>query len=171
MLHNEQYLVTSRQVRRSVWILIAIAVLFVIAGFSMMKLSKTGVTYGQKCGGSKCWGYKVEMYRFPRRGVITIWGDWGLNLTFPLPPEDIEQYSEDHWLATDRAIYLNLRVKSPGDTASGDRIRFIYDYQAGATYLSSTRPLWRLSGYNSGQQAKGWLTDADLDAILTRIEP
>jgi len=70
-------------------------------------------------------------------------------------------------LATDRAVYLNLRFKPKSDPAApGDHVRLVYDFERGALNLASTLPLWRLP-----ERGKNWMTDDEFDRLLISLEP
>jgi len=57
-----------------------------------------------------------------------------MQLQYELPKMLVESVSEDRWLAGDRAIYMNFRLKPADDpTATGTSLRIIYDFQARAT--------------------------------------
>jgi hypothetical protein len=135
-------------------------------------LSTDTLGFAQKCAGGSCWGYQLDQYTFSKRTVLTITGTWGLRLQYELPRMLIQRANEDRWLATDRALYLNLRCKPFTDpAAAGTPLRLIYDFQRGEMYVSSPLQLWRAQESQSGEAAKNWLTEAEFQRILTRIEP
>jgi hypothetical protein len=134
--------------------------------------STTTLGFSQKCAGGACWGYQLDQYTFSKRTVLTITASWGLRLQYELPRMLIQKANEDRWLATDRALYLNLRSKPLNDPAAeGAPIRLIYDFQRGEMYVSSPLQLWRARESQTGDAAKAWLTEAEFQRILTRIEP
>ena len=135
-------------------------------------LSTTTLGFAQKCAGGSCWGYQLDQYTFSKRTVLTITGSWGLRLQYELPRMLIQKANEDRWLATDRALYLNLLCKPLADvSATGTPLRLIYDFQRGEMYVSSPLQLWRAKDSQVGAASKSWLTEAEFQRILTRIEP
>lgn len=135
-------------------------------------LSTNTLGFAQKCAGGACWGYQLDQYTFSKRTVLTITGSWGLRLQYELPRMLIQKANEDRWLATDRALYLNLRCKPLNDPApAGTPVRLIYDFQRGEMYVSSPLQLWRAKDSQTGDAAKAWLTEAEFQRILIRLEP
>ena len=150
----------------------AIAIAVVATVFLVLRLSQTTLGYSQKCGGSYCWGYQLSRYEFSKRTVLRLTGTWGLDLEYEFPKMLVERAPEDRWLATDRAVYLSLHLKPLNDpSAPAAPVRILYDFERGEIYVSSPLQLWRAPDYRSGNPAKNWLTDAEFDRLLTRIEP
>jgi hypothetical protein len=142
------------------------------AVFLILVLAHSTVAFGEKCGAGNCWGYRLEQYRFSNQVVLTITGSWGMQLEYALPKMLFERASEDRWLAGDRAIYLNFRLKPLDDPgATGAPLRLLYDFQRGELYINSPLQLWRAQDYQSGNPARNWLTEAEFQSVLTRIEP
>ena len=155
------------EIRRILLISAAVAAIGVGAVLFVVLASRNTAGSSQRCGGSHCWGYRLEQYRFVNRTTLTLWGTWGLNLRYDLPVMSIERVHQDRWLATDRAIYLNLRFKPKLDpAATGDRVRLVYDFERGALNVASTLPLWRLP-----ERGKNWMTDDEFDRLLISLEP
>jgi hypothetical protein len=148
----------------------AVAAAGLVAVFLVVYLSKDAIGYSQKCGGSYCWGYRLEQYRYLKRTTLTFWGSWGLRIEYSLPPVHIERVNDDRWLDTDRAIYLNLEFK-PKEEAPGDRVRILYDFQRGTLHVTSALGLWRVGDFRSGVPQKNWLNAADFEKALLAIEP
>ena len=145
-------------------------VVLAVTVVSLFYLVRQTVAYGQRCGGGSCWGYRLDRYEFRRMSQLTFWSDQGLNISYPLPDMTIEKLSEDQWLGSDRAIYLNLALTSPEDaSAAGTRVRILYDFQAGQVHVNSTLPLWRLQDYRSGDPAKNWTTSTQFDTMLSSM--
>ena len=137
---------------------------------SLFYLVRDTVGYGQRCGGGACWGYRLDRYEFRRMSRLSFWSDQGLHIGFALPDMTIEKLSEDQWLGGDRAIYLNLLLKPPEDTsASGTRVRILYDFQTGLLYVDSPLALWRIPDYRSGNPAKNWISTAQFDSVIAEI--
>lgn len=135
---------------------------------SLFYLVRETVSFGQRCGGGACWGYRLDRYEFRRLSRLTFWSDRGLNLSYTLPDMTIEKLSDDQWLGGDRAIYLNLLLKPPDDsTAAGSRVRILYDFQTGLLHVDSSLALWRLPDYSSGDPARNWTTTAQFDTLLS----
>lgn len=137
---------------------------------SLFYLVRQTVAYGQRCGGGSCWGYRLDRYEFRRMSRLTLWSDQGLNINYTLPDMTIEKLSDDQWLSGDRAIYLNLLLKPPDDSAAaGTRVRILYDFQSGLLNLESSMALWRQPDYRSGDPARNWATRLQFDALLSSM--
>jgi hypothetical protein len=101
---------------------------------------------------------------------LTFWSDQGLNVGYTLPDMTIEKLSDDQWLGGDRAIYLNLLLTPPDDSAAhGTRVRILYDFQSGLLHVNSPLALWRLPDYRSGDPARNWTTGPEFDALLSAL--
>ena len=149
-----------------------VAVLVLAAAFLVYFLSRSTIAFTQKCGGGQCWGYQVDQYQVSRRTRLTIFGSWGLHLQYELPKMIVERANEDRWLANDRAIYMNLRLKPLDDLgALGTHVQILYDYQRGEIYITSPLQLWRAPDYRSGDLGRNWMSETDFDAAVRRIEP
>lgn len=143
-------------------------------GLAAVLLSKlvahNTLAFGQKCGASNCWGYRLEQYAFSKQTTLTITAIGGKQITYELPKLLVERANEDRWMAGDRAIYLNFRLKPFDDPgAEGTRFRVLYDFQRGEMYTSSTLALPH-SPDDSGGAPKN-LTEAEFQRVLTGIEP
>jgi len=148
------------------------AALGLAAVLLVMVLVHNTIAFGQKCSAGNCWGYRLEQYRFSNQAVLTITSSSGMQLEYDLPKMLLERASEDRWLAGDRAIYLNYRLKPSADPeAEGTPLRLLYDFQRGELYLSSPLQLWRAPDMQNGSPRKNWLTEAEFQSVLTRIEP
>ncbi len=148
------------------------AALGLAAVLLIMVLVHNTIAYGQKCNATNCWGYQLEQYRFSNETILTISGTWGLHLEYRLPRMRVERVNEDRWLATDRAIHLNFRLKPFKDTAAaGETLQILYDFQRGEMYVTSRMQLWRAPDSQSGNPAKSWLTETEFQGVLTRLEP
>lgn len=159
-------------IRRILWIAGAVAVTGVGAVLLVLFLSRTTIGFAEKCGGGSCWGYQLDQYGFSKRTRLTISGSWGLHLEYELPRMLVERANDDRWLATDRAIYLNLRLKPFNDpTAPGTLVKLIYDFQRGELYVTSPLQLWRAPDNQSGNPARNWLTESEFRRVVTEIEP
>ena len=157
--------------RRVLAIAIGVAAVGLATVLLVVFLSANTLGFAQKCAGGNCWGYQLDQYSFSKRTVLTIVGSWGLRIRYELPKMQVERVNEDRWLATDRALYLNLRCKPFGDAGAGTPVRLIYDFQRGELYVSSALQLWRLPDSQGGDPKKNWLTQAEFQEVLTRIEP
>jgi hypothetical protein len=167
-----EQLVVTPLLRRVLAIAIGVAAVGLATVLLVIFLSANTLGFAQKCAGGYCWGYQLDQYAFSKRTVLTIMGSWGLRIRYELPKMQVERVNEDRWLATDRALYLNLRCKPFGDAgAAGTPVRLIYDFQRGELYVSSALQLWRLPDYQGGDPKKNWLTEGEFQRVLTRIEP
>ena len=138
---------------------------------SLFYLVRQTVGYGQRCGGGACWGYRLDRYEFRKTARLTFWSDQGLNVSYTLPDMTIEKLSDDQWLGSDRAIYLNLVLTPREDSAAhGSRVRILYDFQSGQLHVNSSLALWRLSDYRSGDPARNWTTPLQFDTLLSAMQ-
>jgi hypothetical protein len=159
-------------IRRVLWTAAVVAVLALAAVFLIRGMTHSTIAFGEKCGAGNCWGYRLEQYRVSDQAVLTITGSWGMQLQYELRKMLVERVSEDRWLAGDRAIYLNFRLKPVDDPGSaGAPLRLIYDFQQGQMYINCPLQLWRAPDYQNGDAAKNWLTETEFQSVLTRIEP
>lgn len=93
-----------------------------------------------------------------------------MDISYKLPDGWVERSSE-HWLATDRAIVLDLRWKENFDAARATPIHVLYDFQRGELMLQSPLAVWRLPDYRSGKPSKNWLTEEQFRIAREAIEP
>jgi len=94
-----------------------------------------------------------------------------MRLEYSLAKMLVESVSEDRWLAGDRAIYLNFRFEAGRRSqrdghASPDHLRF----SARPTNITSPLRLWRAPDYQNADPARNWLTDAEFQSAITRLE-
>lgn len=95
-----------------------------------------------------------------------------MQLEYDLPKMAVEKASEDRWLADDRALYLTLRLKPLEDPqAPPAPLQLLYDFQRGQLYITSPLQLWRAPDYQSGNPGRNWITEAEFQSVLTKIEP
>lgn len=154
-------------IRRVLWIGALVAAMGLAAVLLSKVLARSTLAFGQKCGDGSCWGYRLEQFRFSKQTTLKITAMGGEQSDFELPKMRVESVNEDRWLAGDRAIYLNFRLKPFDDPSSpGTTLRLIYDFRRGQLYMNS--PLDRSSEPSS---AGTWLSDAEFQSVLTRIEP
>jgi len=159
-------------IRRILWIASFVAAAGIATVLAIIFLSTNTIGFAQKCAGNACWGYQLDQYTFSKRTVLTIKGSWGLHLEYELPKMIVQRANEDRWLATDRALYLNLRCKPLNDpSAAGTPVRLLYDFQQGLMYVSSPLQLWRAKESQTGDASKSWLTELEFQRVLSRIEP
>jgi hypothetical protein len=134
--------------------------------------ARNTIAFGQKCAAANCWAYQLDQYRLTNATILTISGTWGLHIEYDLPRMKVERVNEDRWLATDRAVHLNLSFKPLNDPAApGAPVQLLYDFQRGELYVTSPLQLWRAPDNQSGNPAKNWLTETEFQSVLTRIEP
>ncbi|HEY6391798.1 MAG TPA: hypothetical protein VIX89_11000 [Bryobacteraceae bacterium] len=166
-------LVVTPTIRRVLWIAAAFAILIVLAVLLVVRLSRDAVGFGQKCGGGFCWGYQLEQHGFSKQTVLRFTGSWGLDLRYELPKMRLERVNEDRWLAGDRAVYLNFRLKPLDNSrAEGEHVQVLYDFQRGELYVASALALWRGRDFRGGgDPGKNWLTDEEFQQIVKRIQP
>ena len=135
-------------------------------------LARSTMAFGQKCGAGNCWGYRLEQYRVSNQTGLAITGSWGMRLEYSLAKMLVESVSEDRWLAGDRAIYLNFRFEAGRRSqrdghASPGHLRF----SSGANSASiPPRSFGRAPDYRNADPARNWLTDAEFQSAITRLE-
>ena len=165
--------VVTPLIRRVLWIAAVFAALGVLAVFLIYRFSQDAIGFSQKCAGGFCWGYQLEQQSFSKQTVLRFTGSWGLNIHYPLPKMQLERVNGDRWLANDRAIYLNFRLKPLNNlSADGEHVQILYDFQRGELYVASQLQLWRGQDFQGGANpGKNWLTDEEFQQVVKRIEP
>jgi len=147
-----------------------LAIVAAAAGLSLA-FARQDVGFAEKCSGDRCWGYELSRHRISGATTLRFWGSWGLEISYPLPRGRVERMS-DHWLATDRAIVLDLRWRAgDGPAEPYQPLHVLYDFQRGELMLQSPMAAWRLPDYRSGKPGKNWLTEEQFRAAAGRIEP
>jgi hypothetical protein len=120
-----------------------------------------GVTYG----------YRIEHYYVWKSMRLTIWEkcgvSHGMQSVNDLPALTVDEVVEQRWLKNDAAIYLNLQIKYHDSLVSAHPARVIYDFHRGEMHTSSSFTLWRV--WNKKNKSEGWMSDAEFDAILSRL--
>jgi len=165
--------VVTPLIRRVLWIAAVFAILIVLAVLLFYRFSRDAIGFSQKCDGGFCWGYQLEQQSFSKQMVLRFTGSWGLDIHYTLPKMQLERVNGDRWLANDRAIYLNFRLKPFNNlSADGEHVQILYDFQRGELYVASQLQLWRGQDFQSrGNLGKNWLTDEEFQRIVQRIEP
>ncbi len=160
-------------IRRVLWGAAALAILSVLAVLLVLRVSQDAIGFSEKCAGGFCWGYQLEQNKFSKQTVLKFTGSWGLNLRYPLPKMQLERVNEDRWLANDRAIYLNFRLKPLNNpSADGEHVQVLYDFQRGELYVASALQLWRVQDFQGGgNPSKNWLSDEEFQQVVKRIQP
>jgi hypothetical protein len=166
-------LVVTPFIRRVLWAAAAFAVLTVVAAFLVFRVSQDAIGFSQKCAGGFCWGYQLQQHKFSKQTTLQFTGTWGLDLRYALPKAQFERVNEDRWLANDRAIYLNFRLKPLNNpNGDGEHVQVLYDFQRGELYVASALQLWRAQDYQGGgNPGKNWLTDEEFQRVVKRIQP
>jgi hypothetical protein len=166
-------LVVTPIIKRVLWTAAVFAILSIAAVLLLYRFSQDAIGFSQKCAGGFCWGYQLEQQSFSKQTVLRFTGTWGLDIHYALPKMQLERVNEDRWLANDRAIYLNFRLKPLNNlSASGEHVQVLYDFQRGELYVASQLPLWRGQDFQSGgNSSKNWLTDEEFQQIVIRIQP
>ena len=119
------------------------------------------------------WGYRLQRYRFRDRYRLDIWHDQKhsrLQISYEgsarwKTPEVVEQ----RWLATGRAIYLNLHLRIGSIPQERTPARMIYDFDLGQLYLFSPYWLWRRHPEFQGSRER-WLSEQEFDEVLKNLE-
>jgi hypothetical protein len=165
--------VVTPLIRRVLWIAAVFAILIVLAVFLFYRFSRDTIGFSEKCAGGACWGYQLEQQSFSKQMVLRFTGTWGLDLDYPLPKMQLQRVNEDRWLANDRAIYLNFRLKPLNNlSADGEHVQILYDFQRGELFVASQLQLWRGQDFQGGgTPGKNWLTDEEFQQIVKRIQP
>lgn len=135
-----------------------------------LTFARQDIGFAEKCSGDRCWGYELSRHKITGKTALRFWGTWGLDISYPLPPGAVERAS-DHWLATDRAIVIELRWRAadaPGDQYTPMHV--LYDFQRGELMLQSPMAVWRLPDYRSGNPGRNWLTEDQFRLAAEAIE-
>jgi len=161
----------SPAVKKLIPVTAGLVIIIAVSAVALVYLSREGISVGERCAGRDCWGYKLEQYDFLNKARLRFWGTWGLDVSYNLPPMNIEKVTEDHWLG-DRAVYLNLMFRPKNDSAAlGNRVRILYDFQRGELYVSSPLQLWRAPDETSNDPGRNWMTDTQFDEQLEALTP
>ncbi len=113
------------------------------------------------------YGFKIEQKYFISKTTLKFWTSRGLNLNYELYPYTVEDVSS-RWLANNRAIYLDLRLKFHDSVPSVAAVKVIYDFQRGAVYINSPMSFGRI--WNSSDQIeRNWMSEDDFASELSRL--
>lgn len=114
------------------------------------------------------YGYKVEQGYFVSRVYLSIWNTLGVSLNYVLNSCVVEKVIEQRWLAQDRAIFLNLQVKSSDSAPTVSHVRIVYDFHKGAIYINSPLTFGRV--WNQATPVdKNWMSDEEFQAVLSGL--
>lgn len=114
------------------------------------------------------YGYKVEQRYFVSRVYVSIWNTDGVSLDYVLNSCVLDKIIEQRWLAQDRAVLLNLQVKSSDSAPTVSPVRIVYDFQKGAIYINSPLTFGRV--WNRANPVdKNWLSDEEFQAVLSGL--
>ncbi len=120
-----------------------------------------GVTYG----------YRIEQYYVWNSMKLTIWEkhgvSYGMEAVYDLPALTVDKVVEQRWLKNDAAIYLNLQIKGHDSLVTVHPARLVYDFHRSEMYTSSGFTLWRV--WNEKNKSEDWMSDAEFDAVLSRL--
>src|SRR5260370_20794404 len=124
--------VVTPLIKRVLWIAAVFAAFGVLAVLLVYRFSKDVIGFSQKCGGGHCWGYQLEQQSFSKQMIFRFTCSCGLDIRYPLPKMQLERVNGDRWLANDRAIYLDFRLRPLNNwPADGDHVQILYDFQRG----------------------------------------
>ncbi len=134
--------------------------------------AKRDIDFAQKCGGGQCWGYELSEQVVSGQVTLRFWGSWGLDWDYVFPPGVVERASDNRWLATDRAIVIDLRWRTSkqGD-AEAAPVRVLYDFQRGTANVWSPLPLWRMGDYRGDRADSNWMDETQFRAATGNIQP
>jgi hypothetical protein len=114
------------------------------------------------------YGFSIEEKYFVSKTTVKIWTSRGLNLKYELYPYTVESVSS-RWLANNRAIYLDLRLKYHDSVPSVGTVKVIYDFQRGEIYINSPMSFGRIWD-TSDRIERNWLSDEDFEMQLSRLD-
>jgi hypothetical protein len=120
-----------------------------------------GVSYGYRIEQCYAWN-SMRLTIWERRGV-----SYEMKSVYDLPALTVDRVVEQRWLKSDAAIYLNLQLKYHDSLVSVYPARLIYDFHRGEMHTSSGFTLWRV--WNEKNKSEGWMSDAEFDAVLSRL--
>jgi len=113
------------------------------------------------------YGFRIEERYFISKTTLQIWTSRGLNLNYELYPYTVENASSQ-WLANNRAIYLDLRLKYHDSVPSVAPVKIIYDFQRGEVYISSPMSFGRV--WDAGYRIeRNWMSEDDFEKELSRL--
>lgn len=150
------------------YVMLAVAGLTLAVGIGLMtqhvvladerREESTGVRYG----------FRIEQKYFISKTTLKFWTSRGLNLNYELYPYTVEDVSS-RWLANNRAIYLDLRLKYHDSVPAVSPVKVIYDFQRGAVYINSPMSFGRV--WDPGDRIeRNWMTDDDFESELSRLD-
>ena len=113
------------------------------------------------------YGFRIEQKYLISKTTLKFWTARGLNLNYELYPYTVEDVSS-HWLANNRAIYLELRLKYHDSVPSVAPVKVIYDFQRGAVYINSPTNFGRV--WDPDRIDKNWINDDDFASELSRLD-
>lgn len=161
----------ARVTRRTLWLLL-FAVLLIGAGLLLAYYRRTEtLARGTRRDQFQATvSYKIERYRYRDR-VRLIFADEGdAEVICDLMPLEVDKLVEQRWLASGRALYLYLLLKSPQAIGADGQpeakpAKLIYDYQRGELYVTSPLHLWRTAA-SEGR----WMNEEEFSGVLARYE-
>lgn len=161
----------ARVTRRTLWLLL-LAVLLIGAALILVYYRRTetlarGVRRDQF---QAAVSYKIERYRYRNRVRLIFADDADAQVICDLMPLAVDKVVEQRWLASGRALYLYLLLKSPQAIGADGQpeakpAKIIYDYQRGELYVASPLHLWRTAA-SEGR----WMNEEEFGGVLARYE-
>jgi hypothetical protein len=114
------------------------------------------------------YGFRIEQKYFISKTTLKFWSARGLSLDYELYPYTVENASS-RWLANNRAIYLDLRLRYHDSVPSVAPVKIIYDFQRGAVYINSAMSFG--CGWDPGDRIeRNWMSDDDFASELSRLD-
>jgi hypothetical protein len=158
-----------RLTRRSLWILL-FAVLLIGAALVLVyyRRTETLARGTRRDQFQAAVSYKVERYSYRNRVRLIFADDQDAQVVCDLMPLEVDKIVEQRWLASGRALYLDLLLKSPQAIGADGQpeakpAKIIYDYQRGELYVTSPLHLWRTAA-SEGR----WMNEEEFGGVLAR---
>ena len=90
------------------------------------------------------YGYRLEQARWFHTGLkLRIWAGSSLDLQFSVPYGRITKVKSRDWLASDRALLLDMEFSVSGSgTGSPGELALLYDFERGELHSCGTASAW-----------------------------
>lgn len=147
---------------------LGIAVLTLVVGIGIMRHRLIAAGEQSEGGTGVKYGFRIEGQYFFSKTTLKFWTSRGLNLNYELYPYTVEDVSS-RWLANNRAIYLDLRLKYHDSVPSVAPVKVIYDFQRGSVYINSPMNLGRVWDPDDRIE-RNWMSEDDFRSELSRLD-
>lgn len=160
----------GRATRKTLVALIIIGAIVLATLLALYYWRTTTISKGNRQDGAQsAVGYRVEQYNYRDRARLIFEDGGDGQVKCDLAPMQISKLLEERWLASGRAVYLHLEMKSP-EVVGGDGqpeakgAKVLYDFQRGELYVTSQLHLWRTAA-SEGR----WMTEEEFAGMLARF--